>query len=185
MREAVRCAIPDHIIAIVAIPPKRDLIRQRWLGVAALSVLVCHASEARADITAFLGVSPTPSTRSVRGVAAGGGLVIVGFEIEGFQVRESVADTAPSLTAGTINGLVQTPLDVSRMQFYGTAGVGLYRETLGARQETSALASVGGGVKVRLTGPLKLRLDYRLLRLRGAPLHAMYHRVYAGATLGF
>ena len=40
-------------------------------------------------------------------------------------------------------------------------------------------------VKIGVAGPLKLRLDYRLFRLQGAPLHAAYHRFYAGATLGF
>jgi hypothetical protein len=83
------------------------------------------------------------------------------------------------------NLLVQTPIAVSRTQFYGTTGVGVYRERLGTRQETSVAANLGGGLKIRVAGPLKLRLDYRLFRLRGDPLHDTYHRVYAGATLGF
>jgi opacity protein-like surface antigen len=74
---------------------------------------------------------------------------------------------------------------VSRTQFYATTGVGLYRERLGSRRETSGLADLGGGAKIRVTGPLKLRVDYRFFRLRGTPVRQTSHRVYAGATLGF
>ena len=83
------------------------------------------------------------------------------------------------------NLLLQMPIDVSRMQFYGTAGVGVYRETLGPLQETSVGGNIGGGVKVKLAGPLRLRIDYRLFRLRGAPVNATYHRLYSGVNLRF
>lgn len=140
---------------------------------------------ARADVTAFLGVSPTPGLHLGRGAALGAGFIVVAFEAEAAQIAAVTADGEPALTTGMANILVQTPLEVSRMQFYGTAGAGLYRERLGAIQETNAAANVGGGVKIGLAGPLKLRLDYRVFRLRGAPLHPTWHRVYAGATLGF
>jgi len=143
------------------------------------------ASPAVADVTAFLGLSPTPGLRMARGLAAGAGLVVVAFEVEVAQMLEQVPEGEPGLSTGMANVLVQTPLPVSGLRFYGTAGVGLYRERLGARQETSGAANIGGGVKIGVAGPLKLRLDYRLFRLRGAPLHATYHRAYAGATLGF
>lgn len=153
-------------------------------AIACLIPLVAPAS-AGADVTAFLGLSPSGGTRLGRGVAAGAGLVVVGFEFEAAQLSEQTPDQKPGLTTGMANVLVQTPIDVERTQFYGTAGVGLYRERLGPAQETSTAGNLGGGVKVRLTGPLKLRLDYRLFRLQGAPLHPTVHRVYAGATLGF
>ncbi len=41
---------------------------------------------------------------------------------------------APGLTTGMANVLVQTPLPVSGMRFYGTAGGGLYRERRGTLQ---------------------------------------------------
>jgi hypothetical protein len=138
-----------------------------------------------ADVTAFLAASPNPGLRLARGAAAGAGLVVVAFEVEASQILEQTADGETGLSTGMANLLVQTPLAVSGMQFYGTAGAGLYRERLGTRQETNGVANIGGGVKIGIAGPLKLRLDYRLFRLRGAPLHATYHRVYAGATLGF
>jgi opacity protein-like surface antigen len=161
------------------------MTRNLWRAVVAALCLVGLPATAHADITAFLGVSPTSAVRLGRGVSAGAGLVVVGFEVELAQLVERVDDGAAALATGMANVIVQTPLDVSRMQFYGTTGVGVYRETLGPLQETSVGGNVGGGVKIRLTGPLKLRLDYRLFRLRGAPVTTTYHRVYAGATLGF
>lgn len=147
--------------------------------------LLAAPQSARADVTAFLGASPTPGLRLGRGAAAGAGLVVVAFEVEAAQLVERTADGDPGLVTGMANLLVQTPLDISGMQLYATAGAGLYRERLGAHQETSGAVNLGGGVKIGMAGPLKLRLDYRLFRLQGAPLHATYHRLYAGATLGF
>ena len=161
------------------------MTRNLWRAVVAALCLVGLPAIAHADITAFLGVSPTSAVRLGRGGSAGAGVVGVGFEVELAQLVERGDDGAAALATGMANVIVQTPLDVSRMQFYGTTGVGVYRETLGALQETSVGGNVGGGVKIRLTGPLKLRLDYRLFRLRGAPVTTTYHRVYAGATLGF
>lgn len=153
------------------------------------AALVFIPGVAAADVTAFLGLSPTPSTRLARGASAGMGLVIVGFEVEVAQVAAALDETAPSLTTGSVNVLLQTPIEVSRAQFYATTGGTFYRETLddpaAPHRETHVGANIGGGVKLRVAGPLKLRLDYRLFRLRGAPLHPTVHRVYAGGTLGF
>ena len=43
----------------------------------------------------------------------------------------------------------------------------------------------GWGTKVTLTGPLRLRYDYRLFNLRGDPLYSKVHRFYAGVNLAF
>ena len=51
--------------------------------------------------------------------------------------------------------------------------------------ETSTSVNVGGGAKIRLAGPLRLRLDYRVFRLQGSPRHDVYQRFYAGANLRF
>jgi hypothetical protein len=156
-----------------------------WIIGTILGGALAWPAAARADITAFLGVTPTPETRLVRGLAAGGGLVVVAFEVELARVSEDESDGLPGLTTGMGNVLLQTPIAVSGVQFYGTTGLGIYRERLGDTSETSLAANLGGGVKIGVAGPLKLRLDYRLFRLRGEPLHEVYHRVYAGATLGF
>jgi uncharacterized spore protein YtfJ len=83
------------------------------------------------------------------------------------------------------NILLQTPVPVAGMQFYFTSGGGLYREKLDTRQETHFGANTGGGVKISLAGPLRVRLDYRLFKLRGEPLFDTVHRVYAGVNLAF
>jgi len=160
-------------------------MRRRIGGVLAGVAVTLLPATATADVTAFLGVSPTPGARLARGVAGGGGLVVVGFEVEVARLDEEAATGVPGLTTGMASVMLQTPIEVSRVQFYGTSGLGVYRERLGDDTETALAASLGGGLKVRVAGPLKLRLDYRLFRLRGEPRHEVYHRVYAGATLGF
>ena len=52
-------------------------------------------------------------------------------------------------------------------------------------QETNVAANVGGGVKMNLPGPVRLRLDYRVFKLTGGALNTPAHRVYAGVNLKF
>src|SRR5687767_4511425 len=92
-------------------------------------------STASADLTAFLGVSPTPERRPLTGLAAGAGMLIVGFEVEYANTSEDAAVDAPGLRTFMANALVQT-LPLGRLQFYGTAGAGAYRETLREVSET-------------------------------------------------
>ncbi len=40
-------------------------------------------------------------------------------------------------------------------------------------------------MKVSLLGPIRARLDYRLFKLQGEPLHSTVHRFYAGFNLAF
>lgn len=138
-----------------------------------------------ADLTAFLGINPTPSTHTVRGFAGGVTLLILGFEMEYADAREDLDKNAPALRTGSFNLVVQTPFPVAGVQFYGTAGGGLYRERLATRQETHVAANVGGGVKISLAGPLRLRVDYRVFSLRGNPIQPRPQRVYAGLNLAF
>ena len=83
------------------------------------------------------------------------------------------------------NVLLQTPVAIAGFQPYFTTGAGGYRESLGDRQETNVGVNVGGGVKISIIGPLRLRLDYRVVSLRGDALHSEVHRWYAGANLKF
>ena len=151
----------------------------------ALAALVLLPATASADFTAFLGVNPTPSSRVVRGLSAGAGLIIVGFEFEYANTSEDLAEAAPGLRTFMFNGLVQTPVPIAGMQFYATAGGGGYRETLNDVSETHVGINVGGGVKMTLAGPLRLRLDYRVFTLQGDPRHSKPQRFYAGLNLKF
>jgi hypothetical protein len=155
--------------------------RRPWLFLVALALL--SPSTASADITAFLGTTPTPVNRLTTGF--GIGLVIVGFEFEYGHARENLEELAPSVRTYMFNGLLQTPVAVAGMQFYGTAGGGAYRETLNDISETNVGLNVGGGVKINLAGPLRLRLDYRIFTLQGDPRHERPQRFYAGVNLKF
>jgi hypothetical protein len=157
---------------------------RRIILVTLAAVLLLPATAA-ADITAFLGVNPTPSSRVVRGISGGVTLLIVGFEFEYANTSEDLPELAPGLRTFMVNGLVQTPFPVAGMQFYATAGGGGYRETLADTSETHVGINVGGGVKVTLAGPLGLRLDYRVFTLQGEPRHKRPQRFYAGLNLKF
>jgi opacity protein-like surface antigen len=161
--------------------PHRSALVLPLLVVAALLV----PAAASADVTAFLGVNGTPSNRTARGFAAGVGLVIVGFEFEYAHSGEDAAELAPGLRTYMVNGLVQTPFPIAGLQFYGTAGAGVYRETLSEDSETNVGLNVGGGVKVSLVGPLRLRLDYRIMTLQGGARYERPKRFYAGLNLKF
>jgi len=170
---------------------------KRRLPIAPLVLAVLAvAVPAHADLTAFLGYSPTPFNRPARGISVGFGLLIVGFEFEYSNIpqRDDGPSVQPGIQFGMFNGLLQTPIAVGGVQFYFTAGGGVYREKLtgglGDVSETNFATNVGGGAKIRLVGPLRLRLDYRMLTLRGDPVVARdpedrYHRFYAGVNLAF
>lgn len=148
--------------------------------------LLGPTARAYADFTAFLGVAAKPSNRTATGLSVGFGLVVVGFEFEYSSARQDETTGAPSLKTGMFNLLVQTPR-ISSAQIYGTIGGGFYRERLDAieHQETNFGTNVGGGVKLGLAGPLRLRLDYRLFLLHGSPLYGRPQRFYAGLNLSF
>ena len=151
----------------------------------ALSLLLLTPSTASADLTAFLGANSTPSARTVKGFGVGMGLVIVGFEFEYAHTNEDLPEGAPGLWTYMFNGLVQTPVPIGGMQFYGTAGGGAFHETLSTRSDTNFGANIGGGIKMSLAGPLRLRFDYRVFTLQGSPLYSKPQRFYAGINLKF
>jgi hypothetical protein len=160
-------------------------MRRTLLLLCAGFLLLAIPRQAAADITAFVGITPTPENRALRGFAFGFGLLVVGFEFEYANTVEDSLEGLPGLQTASGNMLLQTPIEIAKTQFYATAGGGLFRERLLTQQETSYGTNVGGGAKIRLAGPLRLRLDYRLFRLQGDPLHETYQRFYAGANLSF
>ncbi len=150
-----------------------------------LALLAASASPARADITAFLGLSPTPNNHAVKGFGVGVGLLIVGFEFEYADLSEDSFEQLTGLKTYSGNVLVQTPIEVLGTQFYGTVGVEGYQETLGDAEEKHFGTNIGGGAKIKLLGPVRVRVDYRIFRLQGSPIHDTYQRFYVGANLKF
>jgi hypothetical protein len=165
-------------------------MRRSWLPLSALCLLFITASAtpAAADVTGFIGVNPTPVNRGVKGFAVGAGMLIVGFEAEYADTSEDLALAGPRLRTFMFNGLAQTPIPIAGFQFYGTVGGGLFRESFSTEPNgtvTSFGTNIGGGAKISLAGPLRLRVDYRVFTLRGSPRHTPVQRFYAGINLKF
>jgi hypothetical protein len=150
-----------------------------------LAVSVLTATPARADLTAFIGANTTPASRQVRGGALGFGLLIVGIELEYAFTPDDPSANAPSLKTGMGNLLLQSPTAIFGVQPYFTTGGGIYREELGLHQDTGFGLNTGGGVKVTLIGPIRLRVDYRVFKLGSGALNSPAHRIYAGLNLKF
>jgi len=149
------------------------------------ALLACTATPAFADATLFIGTNATPANRQMKGFAFGIGLLVVAFEFEYATISEEPLDAAPALKTGMGNILLQTPFAIMGFQPYFTSGGGAYRETLATRQETNFAVNSGGGVKISLVGPIRARVDYRVFKLRGDPLHDTIQRVYAGLNVKF
>lgn len=167
-----------------SIPTPRLTRRHLHVAVATL-LLTMMAAPAFADATVFLGSTTTPANRATRGLAFGMGLLAVGLEFEFSDAGEAAEDATPALRTGMGNVMLQTPVPIAGMTFYFTTGGGLYRERLGDHQETNLGVNTGGGMKISLLGPIGARLDYRVFRLRGEPLHSTVHRMYAALNVAF
>jgi opacity protein-like surface antigen len=155
------------------------------VAVFALLALLASTRPARADATAFLGVNTTPANRQTRGLSVGMGMLIVGFEFEYGNTPDDPASKAPALTTGMGNVLLQTPGTFGGVQPYLTAGAGYYSENLGTQHDQGLGMNTGGGVKIALAGPLRLRIDYRVFRLGSGSLQQAPQRFYAGLNLKF
>jgi hypothetical protein len=163
-------------------------MRRPRLALLVLAALLFVPAPLFADATAFVGVHTNPERQFVRGLAGGFSLLVIGFEGEYAQAGEDESEGVPSLLTVSGNVYVQTPVPVFGTRFYAITGAGVYREKVDAidHQETSLVFNTGGGAKITLAGPLRLRLDYRVLKLRGEPLRpSAVHRLYAGLNLAF
>jgi len=155
----------------------------RAMGIAL--VLLSIAAPARADITAFIGANTTPDNRRVLGGALGFGVLIIGFEGEYAFTPDDPRAAAPSLRTGIANIVLQSPVPFFGIQPYFTTGGGFYQEELGLHSDTGFALNTGGGVKVTLAGPIRLRVDYRIFKLGSGALYSPAHRFYAGLNLKF
>jgi opacity protein-like surface antigen len=151
-----------------------------------VGALLGFGRTASADITGFLGLAGGPSLRGAKGFAVGVSFVIVGVEFEYSDTGDDLSAGAPHIRTGMVNALLQTPLTVRGLQFYATAGAGIYNHELASLGETNLGVNLGGGVKKTLVGPLRVRVDYRMFRFSGSPIgDGVVHRVYVGANLRF
>ncbi len=164
----------------------RSRIRIARLSLVFAVPLVFLANSAFADITAFIGPNRTPVNRTATGAALGISILVVGFEFEYSETPEDLSSHAPALKTGMFNILAQTPFGgLSGFQLYATTGGGFYSEQLGSQQENGFGSNIGGGVKISLTGPFRIRFDYRVFSLRGKPAYRRPQRIYAGLNVAF
>ena len=160
----------------------------RRIAIIVFFIVFGPATAAFADLTAFVGAQVNDERQAFRGAAIGVGLLIVGFEFEYAHAGEDESSGLSSLRSGSGNVLLQTPFPIFGIQLYFTTGAGVYREKLERIdfQETNLAINTGGGAKITLIGPLRARLDYRVVKLRGEPLRpSVVHRIYAGVNLAF
>lgn len=171
----------------------------RVLSAPLLAMLLVAAvpAPARADVTAFLGTIRRPgplqgsgqtrahTMQGATGASFGMGLIIVGFEVEAARTGEDTVKKIAGLTTGMANVMVQTP--TSSFQLYATTGAGLFHETLGLTGVTNFATNIGGGLKLALAGPLRLRLDYRIIHMSGRvdSTTSNVQRFYGGLNLKF
>ena len=160
------------------------MITARTVGLT-IALAFLTAAPALADATVFLGGNVTPSTRMAKGAAIGVSFVVLGLEVEYCDTTDDPARSAPALKTGMANALIQTPFPLLGLQPYVTGGGGVYRETLGLQEDTAFGWNIGGGVKLTLIGPLRLRADYRMFRLGSGALNSPAHRVYVGLNVAF
>jgi len=161
----------------------------RAIALAALGLLIMAPARAFADATLFLGATTSPSNRTTKGVGIGAGLLVLGFEFEYADTTDDLPTRAPALKTYMGNLLLQSPVAFFGVQPYYTVGGGAYHEELGTNgsiaDNTGFGMNTGGGVKINLIGPVRLRVDYRVFSLKNGALTSPAHRVYAGINLKF
>ena len=150
--------------------PRRSVLLALALTLSSTSVAFAQQLPPfQPDGTVFVGVT-MPTARPVLGAAFGGGGSIVRFEVEYAGTRGTSPTRASVDTIGVSLMVQSRPID--RFQFYGIGGFGLYGETFegGGGGSGEILArNIGGGAKIGLACPLRLRLDYRVFLLGDAP----------------
>jgi hypothetical protein len=140
---------------------------------------------AHADLTVFLGRNTAGDEGSTtRGFAFGASVLMVGFEFEYGSTSEDQTRGVPSLKTTTGTVFLQT-FGIPAVQLYIGTGGGVYRERLATDEETAFVLGTGGGGKIKLAGPLRVRVDYRIFNLKGNPRHDTVQRIYVGANLAF
>ena len=193
MRESLRAC--RRLPAALFAPPARTgsarqhgprACRRLPAALFALLFLGAGAGRASADLTVFAGRTSTPAAPATRGAALGISLQPAGVEFEYAGTPADQAAGSPALRTGLFNLILGAPWrGGGRFRIYGSVGGGLYRQRLDTHARVGLAASAGGGVNVSLAEPLRVRLDYRVLALRGAARHRRPRRVYVGLNVAF
>jgi hypothetical protein len=144
------------------------------------------------DVTVFIGPM-IPTGRPAIAVAIGDGGSMVRIELEYAGTLGTATSTPASAGSLSCNILVQSRPSTRGVQFYGTVGYGLYGETYedGISVGDFEARNIGGGAKIKLAGPLRMRLDYRIFMLsdiadisEGLVVRKHPQRFFVGLNLG-
>jgi hypothetical protein len=145
------------------------------------------------DTTVFIG-GVAPAGRGLRGATLGWGQDVIRGELEVWDTGGGASLSRPG--HGGLSGgiLIQSRPNERGLQYFGTAGFGLYFEDFGSGFSSGEAEAkyLGVGIKLRLAGPLRLRAEYRAFLLGEAPdaspeadLETFPHRLTVGLTLQF
>jgi hypothetical protein len=114
-----------------------------------------------ADATVLAGLLSAGGPRPSVGFAFGYCPSVAGFEIEYFGTPGG-STTDHSSAGGIFASLVVQPATASKVQLFAIGGLGIWGETFADGSGVSYAKNIGGGVKIPIARPLRLRLDYRL-----------------------
>jgi hypothetical protein len=147
------------------------------------------ANPAHADATVLVGLATPSAPHPTIAVSWGVARRMVGFEIE-YASATRTTGTTPSVGTIGVNLLVQLPEAVNGIRWYATGGLGIHAQSWNGGGTYGSSRSIGGGAKVPLAGPLKVRLDYRFFFFSAEeherpPLYFHSHRISGGLTLEF
>jgi hypothetical protein len=136
----------------------RLLTRAAWL----VALVLIDPVSARADATVLVGLTSVDDPRPSYAFSFGYRPSAVGFEIE--YVSTMPGDYS---AGGIFASVIVQPVTISKVQIFTVGGVGVWGEGFEGGKRTGVLTAgnIGGGALVPLSGPLRLRLDYRLFLL--------------------
>ena len=157
----------------------------RWPRHALLVVLAAGvAPAARAGEITLFAARVRPSENWGNGYGAA--LTTTWFHVIGLEAEAArLPGQVPERMMTTFSGSAFLAPPIGGLVPYGGIGIGLFRQSAGARNDTGIVRTTVLGAKVAIKNLIVLRADYRWLRLSGDPLLTADSRLSVGAGLRF
>lgn len=152
---------------------------------AAVAVLLaCAASTAQAgEVTLFAArVRPIENWGNGYGAA----LTTTWFHVIALEAEAArLPGQVPERIMTTFSGSAFLAPPIGGLVPYGGVGIGLFRQSVGARNDTGIVRTTVVGAKVAIKNLIVLRADYRWLRLSGEPPLDAESRLSIGVGVRF
>jgi len=155
----------------------------RLAGALALLLVLGPARAWAVDVTAFAAM---PMPTDVWGAGYGATLSMTWFKVlcvEGEAARMQGETVNDGMTSFTGSALLAPP--IRKFTPYGGFGIGLFRQSQGARSDTGIVRALVLGLKAKLGSLLIVKAEFRRLTLSGEPLMQITRRVSLGAGIAF